>query len=179
MTEKKNRRIWSQNEIDFIKKNCDTMSVSDMSEKIKRSKNAVYFKINSLNLPFKKNTKVMKYKSKQYQVWIANFDKYKQGERGRVLYFWEQCNKKRYKEGTLSAFMVKKLQSIEFNFKNNYKLSWEEQLENFKNGFMTKIASYQWKHNQRKKYADGILSEKQIKQLQSINFNFYDKWKKY
>ena len=179
MADGRNRRIWNQNEIDFVKKNCNTMSISEMSEKIKRSKHAVYLKINSLNQPYKKRTNTMKYESKQYQAWITNFEEYKQSKRNKVLYFWEQCNKRKYKEGTLSSFMIKKLQSIDFNFKKDHKLNWNEQLENFKNGFMTKTAAYQWKQRQRKNFADGVLAEWQIKQLQSINFNFHDKWKKY
>ena len=174
----KNSKVWSQDEIDFIKKNYTTMSISEMSEKIKRSKNAVYFKVNSLNLPYKKNQNATKYESKQYKVWIKNFEGYKQGKRDKVLYFWEQSNKKRYEKGTLSAFMLKKLQSIAFDFKKGCKTSWEEQLENYKNGFMTKIAAYQWKYHQRKKFANGTLTDWQIKQLQAINFDFNGRWKK-
>lgn len=92
------------------------------------------------------------------------------GRKEKSLYEWEQTQRKKNKENTLTDSKKRRLEKIGFSFKVLDRKTWNERFEELKSGHSSRTLMT-WASNQRAKYRQGKLTDSQIAKLKSIGFD--------
>ena len=107
------------------------------------------------------------------EVWNEKLEAYRNGEKSESIKNWVDYNRRRYRNGRLSAEKFEKLMEINFPFDVAPKIKkiadrWDRQLEEWKKGNRKSAKIQLWKKRSIRRFIEGKLSGYRIEKLKEV-----------